>query len=88
MRGCHGSCESRTEVALDLAIAVRPWQKGCRRQRNSLRNKASRTGERQLWSDFWPKSPARFGVPVSEKVVVQSLPLIGALGGAAIDVVF
>jgi hypothetical protein len=31
---------------------------------------------------------ARFGVPVSEKVMAQSVPVIGAAGGAAINVVF
>jgi len=37
---------------------------------------------------FLAQVAARFGVPVSEKVVVQSLPLVGALGGATINVVF
>jgi hypothetical protein len=31
---------------------------------------------------------ARFGVPVSEKVMAQSVPVIGAAGGATINVVF
>jgi hypothetical protein len=31
---------------------------------------------------------ARFGIPVSEKVVAQSVPIIGAAGGAAINLVF
>jgi hypothetical protein len=31
---------------------------------------------------------ARFGVPVSEKIVAQSVPLIGALGGASINLLF
>jgi hypothetical protein len=30
----------------------------------------------------------RFGTPVSEKEILQSVPIIGALGGAAINVVF
>lgn len=37
---------------------------------------------------FLAQVAARFGVTVSEKVVLQSLPVIGALGGAAINVVF
>ena len=31
---------------------------------------------------------ARFGVPVTEKVMAQSVPIIGAAGGAAINVLF
>ena len=31
---------------------------------------------------------ARFGIPVAEKVVAQSVPLIGAAGGAMINVLF
>ena len=31
---------------------------------------------------------ARFGVPVSEKVVAQSVPVLGALGGASINLLF
>ena len=31
---------------------------------------------------------ARFGIPVTEKVVAQSLPIIGAAGGAAINLLF
>lgn len=31
---------------------------------------------------------ARFGVPVSEKIVAQSVPLIGAVGGASINLLF
>jgi hypothetical protein len=37
---------------------------------------------------FIAQIAARFGVPVSEKVVVQSVPVIGALGGAALNVAF
>jgi hypothetical protein len=31
---------------------------------------------------------ARFGIPVTEKVMAQSVPIIGAAGGAAINVLF
>jgi len=31
---------------------------------------------------------ARFGVPVSEKLVAQSVPVLGALGGASINLLF
>jgi hypothetical protein len=34
------------------------------------------------------KIGARFGIPVTEKVLAQSVPLIGAAGGAAINVLF
>jgi hypothetical protein len=37
---------------------------------------------------FITQVAARFGVPVSEKVVAQSIPVIGAAGGAAINLVF
>lgn len=37
---------------------------------------------------FIAQIAARFGVPVSEKVVAQSVPVIGALGGAALNVAF
>lgn len=37
---------------------------------------------------FVAQVAARFGVPVSEKLVAQSVPVIGALGGAAINVAF
>lgn len=31
---------------------------------------------------------ARFGIPVSEKIVAQSVPIIGALGGVSINLLF
>jgi hypothetical protein len=31
---------------------------------------------------------ARFGIPVSQKIVAQSVPVIGAAGGAGINVLF
>lgn len=31
---------------------------------------------------------ARFGIPVSEKILAQSVPVIGALGGAGINLLF
>jgi hypothetical protein len=34
------------------------------------------------------KIAARFGIPVTEKVLAQSIPLIGAAGGAMINVLF
>jgi len=34
------------------------------------------------------KVAARFGIPVTEKVMAQSVPIIGAAGGAMINVVF
>jgi hypothetical protein len=34
------------------------------------------------------KIAARFGIPVTEKVMAQSVPIIGAAGGAAINVLF
>lgn len=34
------------------------------------------------------KIATRFGVPVTEKVIAQSVPIIGAAGGAAINVLF
>ena len=34
------------------------------------------------------KIGARFGIPVTEKVMAQSVPVIGAAGGAAINVLF
>ena len=34
------------------------------------------------------KVAARFGIPVTEKIMAQSVPLIGAAGGAAINVLF
>jgi len=34
------------------------------------------------------KIAARFGIPVSEKLMAQSVPVIGAAGGAAINVLF
>ena len=37
---------------------------------------------------FTSKIAARFGVPVTEKVMAQSVPLIGAAGGAAINILF
>jgi hypothetical protein len=37
---------------------------------------------------FLGQVAVRFGIPVSEKVVAQSVPIIGALGGAAINVLF
>ena len=37
---------------------------------------------------FVTQIAARFGVPVSEKFVAQSLPVLGAAGGAAINVFF
>jgi len=37
---------------------------------------------------FMAQVATRFGVPVSEKVMAQSVPVIGAAGGAAINVVF
>lgn len=37
---------------------------------------------------FVSQVAARFGVPVSEKVMAQSVPIIGAAGGAIINVVF
>jgi len=37
---------------------------------------------------FITQIAARFGIPVSQKVVAQSVPVIGAAGGAAINVMF
>ncbi|CAN5602144.1 EcsC family protein [soil metagenome] len=37
---------------------------------------------------FLTKIAARFGVRVSQKLVAQSVPLVGAVGGAAINVLF
>ena len=37
---------------------------------------------------FLAQIAVRFGIPVSEKVVAQSVPIIGALGGAAINILF
>lgn len=37
---------------------------------------------------FITKLGARFGIPVTEKVMAQSIPIIGAAGGALINVVF
>jgi EcsC protein family len=37
---------------------------------------------------FVAQIAARFGVPVSQKIVAQSLPVVGALGGASINVAF
>lgn len=37
---------------------------------------------------FTSQVAARFGIPVSEKVMAQSLPLIGAAGGAMINLLF
>ena len=34
------------------------------------------------------KIAARFGIPVTEKVMAQSVPILGAAGGAAINVLF
>jgi hypothetical protein len=31
---------------------------------------------------------ARFGIPVSEKVMAQSVPILGAAGGAVINILF
>ncbi|HXO18873.1 MAG TPA: EcsC family protein [Thermoanaerobaculia bacterium] len=52
---------------------------------------AGRTAVRQTAPalvDFVSRLAARFGVRVSEKVAVQAVPLIGALGGATINVLF
>jgi len=37
---------------------------------------------------FLAQVTARFGVPVSQKFVIQAVPLVGALGGATINVLF
>jgi hypothetical protein len=37
---------------------------------------------------FVAQIAARFGVPVSEKIVAQSVPVIGAVGGAGINLLF
>jgi len=37
---------------------------------------------------FLAQVAARFGVPVTEKVIAQSLPLVGAAGGAVINLLF
>jgi hypothetical protein len=37
---------------------------------------------------FTTQVAARFGVPVSEKFVLQSVPVIGAVGGATLNVLF
>ena len=37
---------------------------------------------------FISQIAARFGIPVTEKVMAQSVPLIGAAGGAMINVLF
>lgn len=37
---------------------------------------------------FIAQVAARFGVPVSEKFVAQSVPVIGALGGASVNLLF
>jgi hypothetical protein len=37
---------------------------------------------------FIAQIAARFGVPVSEKAMAQSLPIVGAAGGALINTLF
>ncbi len=37
---------------------------------------------------FIAQVAARFGIPVSEKIVAQSLPIVGAAGGALINTIF
>lgn len=51
------------------------------------RHGVTRTGAPALVR-FVAQVAARFGVPVSEKIVAQSIPVIGALGGAGINLLF
>lgn len=51
------------------------------------RHGAARSGAPALVR-FTTQIAARFGIPVSEKVVAQSVPVIGAAGGAAINLLF
>ncbi|WP_413290440.1 EcsC family protein [Bdellovibrio sp. HCB337] len=55
---------------------------------NSFLKKASETGTASLLARFLARVAARYEIVVAEKVMAEAIPVLGAAGGAAINVAF